>query len=69
VIFDSTFEYSAQVLAPYFEDLTMVSWFDLEYEHPDIAGEFDRVIVQRIQFNLPDDFTALLDAPWIQSPR
>ena len=40
----------------------MVSWFDLEDDHPEIAGEFDRVIVQRIQFNLPDDFTALLDA-------
>lgn len=66
LVVDSTFGYNYTVYPPYFEDLTSIPIQAL----PDpgtIAslGDYDRIIVQRVQRGLPNDLGPLLAADWL----
>ena len=66
IVVDSTFGYNSQVYAPYFEDLTSIPIQSLA-DPGAIAsiGNYDRVIVQRVQRGLPGELDLLLTADWL----
>lgn len=66
IVVDSMFGYNSQVYGPYFEDLTSVPIQAL-IDPGTIAsmGDYDRVIVQRVQRGLPNDLGTLLTADWL----
>jgi hypothetical protein len=65
IIHDSTFAYNAGVYAPYFEDLTAVPIQALSDPGAMARlGDYDRVIVQRVQRGLISDLSLITAADW-----
>ncbi len=66
IVHDSTFAYNSAVYGPYFEDLTSVPIQALS-DPGEIArlGDYDRVIVQRVQRGVQSDLDLLLAIDWL----